>query len=98
IWQTDAVAHSIQALDVAAAPAVPINVTGREILSVRDLAHRFGAALNTPVRITGTEAATAWLNDASHSHQLFGPPLTTVNQMIEWISDWLKRGGETWGK
>lgn len=98
IWQTDAVAHTIQSLDLARAPAVPINVTGSEILSVRDLAHRFGAALGRPVQITGTEADTAWLNNAAHSHQLFGAPLTSVDQMIQWISEWLLQGGETWGK
>jgi nucleoside-diphosphate-sugar epimerase len=98
IWQTDAVAHTIQSLDLAASPAVPINVTGPEILSVRDLAHRFGAALGRQVQITGVEADTAWLNNASHSHRLFGPPLTTVDQMIQWISAWLLQEGETWGK
>lgn len=98
IWQTDAVAQSIQCLEVASAPAVPINITGPETLSVRDLAHRFGAALNRPVTITGVEAETAWLNNASHSHRLFGLPLTSVDQMIGWISAWLRNGGETWGK
>lgn len=98
IWQTDAVAHSIQALAVAGSPAVPINVTGAEILSVRDLAHRFGAAFGVPVEITGTEAETAWLNNASHSHRLFGAPPTPVDQMIAWIAEWLRQGGETWGK
>jgi nucleoside-diphosphate-sugar epimerase len=98
IWQTDAVAHTIQSLDIAGSPAVPINVTGAEILSVRDLAHRFGAALGRQVRITGTEADTAWLNNASHSHRLFGSPQTSVEQMIKWISEWLSNGGETWGK
>ena len=98
IWQNDAVAHAIQALDVAGSPAVPINVTGAEILSVRDLAHRFGARLGRPVQITGSEADTAWLNNAAHSHRLFGPPLTSVDTMIEWISAWLLQNGETWGK
>jgi len=98
IWQTDAVAHSIQCLEVASAPAVPINITGPETLSVRDLAHRFGAVLKRPVTITGVEAGTAWLNNASHSHRLFGLPLTSVDQMIQWISAWLQQGGETWGK
>ncbi|MFA5266063.1 MAG: NAD(P)-dependent oxidoreductase, partial [Opitutaceae bacterium] len=42
IWQGDAVAHCIQALELAAAPAVPINVTGAEVLSVRAIALRFG--------------------------------------------------------
>ncbi|HUR59967.1 MAG TPA: NAD(P)-dependent oxidoreductase [Opitutaceae bacterium] len=98
IWQTDAVAHSIQALEAARAPAVPINVTGADILSVRDLAHRFGQTLGRPVTITGQEADTAWLNNAALSHRLFGPPATSVSQMIEWVSAWLLRGGETWGK
>jgi nucleoside-diphosphate-sugar epimerase len=98
IWQTDAVAHTIQSLDIAGAPAVPINITGSEILSVRDLAQRFGAALGRPVQITGTEADTAWLNNATRAHQLFGKPLTSVDQMIQWISAWLLQDGETWGK
>jgi nucleoside-diphosphate-sugar epimerase len=98
IWQTDAVAHTIQALDLAGAPAVPVNVTGPETLSVRDLAHRFGAALGRPVQITGREEETAWLNNASHAQRRFGPPLTSVDQMIAWISAWLLQDGETWGK
>lgn len=98
IWQTDAVAHSIQALEIAGAPAVPINVTGAEILSVRDIAQRFGAAFGVPVEITGTEAETAWLNDASRSHQLFGAPQTSVDQMVAWIAEWLRNNGQTWGK
>ena len=98
IWQNDAVAHSIQALEIAGAPAVPINVTGAETLTVRDLAQRFGAAFNVPVQVVGTEADTAWLNNASHSHRLFGPPHTSVDQMIQWIAAWLQQGGETWGK
>lgn len=98
IWQTDAVAHSVQALEVAGSPAVPINVTGGETLSVRDLAHRFGALAGVPVKITGTEAGTAWLNNAARSHRLFGAPLTSVATMMPWIVEWLRSGGETWGK
>ena len=98
IWQNDAVAHTIQALEIAGSPAVPINITGAETLSVRDLAQRFGAAFGVPVKFVGTEAETAWLNNASHSHRLFGPPHTSVDQMIAWIAAWLQRGGETWGK
>jgi nucleoside-diphosphate-sugar epimerase len=98
IWQTDAVAHSIQALDLAAAPAVPVNVTGPAMLSVRDLAARFGAAFGVPVTCTGREADTAWLNNAARSHRHFGPPATSVDQMVGWVAAWLSRGGETWGK
>jgi len=98
IWQNDAVAHSIQALELAAAPATPINIAGGEILAVRDLAQRFGAVLGQPISLVGAEAGTAWLNNASRSHRLFGPPAVSVDQMIAWISAWLRQGRETWGK
>ena len=98
IWQTDAVAHSIQALELAGSPAVPINITGGEILSVRDLVHRFGAIAGVTGSVTGAEAATAWLNNATRSHQLFGAPITSIDTMMHWIVAWLRAGGETWGK
>jgi nucleoside-diphosphate-sugar epimerase len=98
IWQTDAVAHSIQALEIAGAPAVPINVTGPDTLSVRDLTRRFGTTLGVPAAIAGQETETAWLNNAAHSHRLFGPPLVSVDRMIGWVSAWLQSGGGTWGK
>jgi nucleoside-diphosphate-sugar epimerase len=98
IWQTDAVAHTIQSLELAGTPAVPVNVTGPDTLSVRDLVQRFAALAEVPVLTTGTEAGTAWLNNAAHSHRLFGGPLTTVDNMMHWIVAWLRSGGETWGK
>ncbi len=98
IWQTDAVAHTIQSLELAGTPAVPVNVTGPDTLSVRDLVERFAAIAGVPVLTTGTEAGTAWLNNAAHSHRLFGAPLTTVDNMMHWIIAWLRSGGETWGK
>ncbi len=98
IWQGDAVAHSIQALAVAGAPAVPINVTGPQILSVRELARQFGAVLGRDVQITGREADTAWLNNAARSHALFGLPPTSLDKMIGWTAAWLRHSGETWHK
>jgi dTDP-4-dehydrorhamnose reductase len=98
IWQNDAVAHSIQALRVAASPAAPINVTGPDLLSVRAIASRFGELFRLPVGFVGHEAETAWLNDASRSHRLFGPPATSVDTMMTWIAAWLQQGGQTWGK
>lgn len=98
IWQRDAVAHVIQSLDLAGAPAVFVNVTGQEILSVRSLAEAFGRRFGVEVEITGTEAATAWLNNARHTHEQLGRPAVTSAQMIEWIAAWLEADGENWGK
>jgi nucleoside-diphosphate-sugar epimerase len=98
IWQADAVAHCIQALELAAAPATPINITGSGTLAVRDLAQRFGALFDREPIITGTEASTAWLNNATWSHRVLGEPPTSLEDMTAWIATWLRQGGDTWGK
>ncbi len=98
IWQRDAIAHSIAALELAVDPAVAVNVTGPVILSVRELAAKFGARLGREVEITGRESATAWLNDAGRSHRQFGAPETSIETMVDWVAAWIARGGGTWGK
>lgn len=98
IWQPDAIAQSIRAVELAGSPAVAVNVTGAQILSVRSLAHRFGELLGREVLITGNEAHTAWLNNPSYLHARFGAPPTRVENMIRWIAAWIKAGRETWGK
>lgn len=98
IWQRDALDHVIRALDLAAAPAAPVNVTGVGILSVRRIAARFGELLGRPAAITGAEAPTAWLNDASALHRRLGAPPTSIEQMQSWIAAWLLAGGGDWGK
>src|SRR6188768_2372424 len=60
IWQRDAVDQIIRSLAVAASPAVPLNITGAEVLSVRRLAEDFGQLLGRTPRLIGTEAPTAW--------------------------------------
>jgi len=98
IWQRDAVARAIQCLDVAASPAVPMNITGPETVSVRHLAERLGKALGHEPKIVGQEAESAWLNNAGLSFQLWGYPTVSLDQMIEWIAAWLLQGGETLNK
>ncbi len=98
IWQGDAVAHILQALPWATAPPCVLNVTGAEVLAVRDLAHRLGQLLGKPVQLIGQEQPTAWLSNPSRAHQLFGPPRVSVEQMLEWTAHWVTQGGETWNK
>ncbi len=98
IWQTDAVAHAIRALELASSPAKPVNITGPEVLRVRDLAERFGRLFGIAPMIVGSEAPTAWLNDAARSHRLFGAPPTSLDTMCRWVASWLLTGESTWGK
>lgn len=98
IWQRDASARAIQCLAHASSPPVALNVTGLERVSIRDLAHRFGDVLGRQAVITGAEASTAWIWDATRSYELFGPPATSLDEMIKATAHWLKLGGTTIGK
>ncbi len=98
IWQRDAVEQILRASSVAASPAIPLNITGAGTHSVRAIAEDFGRLFGVAPTFTGTESPTAWLNDASESHRLFGPPPTSLAAMQAWIAAWLQNEGGTWGK
>lgn len=98
IWQGDALDHIIRSSGLARSPATEINISGAEILYVRDVACQFGERLKTPVKFIGKEAETAWLSNASRSHTLFGAPRFSSETIIDWVSRWLWLGLETHGK
>lgn len=98
IWQGDAVAHIVQSLAYVDSPPFVLNVTGPKIVSVRALAEAFGSRFHRVPVFTGQETETAWINNASLSHQLLGPPRISVDQMIDWIAHWLDIGGPTLNK
>lgn len=98
LWQGDACARAIQCLTLAAKPAKILNITGPEKLRIRDLAEDFGRRLGRKPVFTGTEAATAWLSDASESMRLFGPPTVSVAQMMDTIATHVQAGGKHLGK
>jgi nucleoside-diphosphate-sugar epimerase len=98
IWQGDACARAIQCLAHTASPPRILNITGPEKLSIRALAEDFGRRFERAPILTGTEAGSAWLSDASESVRLFGPPTVSVPQMIDMIADYLRAGGHLLGK
>ena len=98
IWQRDAVAHILRSATLAASPAVPLNITGEGVYRVRDIAEDFARLFGVNASFEGREAATAWLNDASKAHSIFGKPQTSLETMERWIASWLVHGGNTWGK
>jgi nucleoside-diphosphate-sugar epimerase len=98
IWQGDANARAIQCLARTDSPPVALNVTGRERIGIRDIAHRLGALLGREPRIVGTEGRTAWVFDASRSYEWFGPPTVSVEEMVEATAHWVAHGGATHGK
>ncbi|MEX2381764.1 MAG: NAD-dependent epimerase/dehydratase family protein [Opitutales bacterium] len=98
IGQGDAVARAIQCFDHTDCPPFVINVTGPEVLRVRDLAQEFGERFGVELKITGEEEPNALLSNARKSMELFGPLTVDAGTMIEWVACYMKDGGELLGK
>jgi len=98
IWQGDANEQALRLLAHCTAPATPINVTGPEHTSVRWLAAEFGRRFGKTPQLSWQEAPTAWLIDTRQAQALFGRPRVPLATMIDWVADWVARGGPSLGK
>jgi len=98
IWQGDANSVALRAFRLCQSPPAILNVTGPETISVRSLALKFAERFQVEPVFDGVEAPTALLSDASRCHRLFGYPEVSLDQMIEWVADWVRSGGPTWDK
>ncbi len=97
IWQGDANSVCLRSLGHCQAPPLVLNLTGPQT-TVRRIAREFGRRFSTEPIFEGTEAPTALLCNAARAHQLFDPPAVTLDQMIDWVADWIAAGGATWDK
>jgi len=65
---------------------------------VRWLAHQLAVRLGTTANVVGQEAPTALLSDTTRATALFGYPLVPLARMLDWVADWVQRGGPSLGK
>ena len=98
IWQGDANSVCLRSFALCQSPPAVLNVTGPETVSIRWAARRFGDRFGIDPIYEGVESGTALLNNAARCHRLFGYPSVTVEQMIEWVADWIGMGGATLNK
>jgi len=92
IWQGDANGYIIRALSLAGSPPTVLNVTGRETVAIGDLAARIGNVLGVEPTLAGQEADTALLSNASRCIDTFGPPETSLDEMVKRIVAWVAAG------
>ena len=98
IWQGDANAMALQAFAQLRSPPSVLNVTGPEILSVRQVCEQFGDLMKRRVKFSGAACDAALLSNAHKTFTLFGLPRVSTEQLIGWVADWTMRGGVTLGK
>ena len=62
------------------------------------MASEFGKRFGKAPLFSGQEAPTAWLEDTTQAQKLFGEPRVPLVRMIDWVADWVARGGPSLGK
>jgi nucleoside-diphosphate-sugar epimerase len=98
IWQGDANRIALECLPHASSPPFVVNVTGAERLGVRALAEWFGERFGKTPKITGVERPDALLSDTSRMRETFAAPEVSLDEMREWVAQWIEQGGPLLGK
>ncbi|MEN6454931.1 MAG: NAD(P)-dependent oxidoreductase [Prolixibacteraceae bacterium] len=98
IWQGDANDVVLRALEHAGSPAMILNITGPETLSVREIAKKFAKHFGVEAKLTGEEAITALLSNSKKAYGLYGEPRTPIDKVIGWIAAWIKEEQRLLGK
>jgi nucleoside-diphosphate-sugar epimerase len=99
IWQGDANSWCLCSFAHCQSPPFILNLTGQETLCVREVAAEFGRHFGVaPLLMPDANTSTALLSDATKANAIFGNPSVTPTEMIEWIADWIQRGGVTLNK
>ena len=98
LWQGDANAMTFRCFDHVATPPLVLNLTGPELLNVRETCERLGKLLGRQPVFAGTESSTALLSNARRAFSLFGPPRVSADRLLSWVAAWLRQGGPTLNK
>lgn len=94
IWQGDANAFALASLAHAAAPEpFVVNVAGPDVLRVADLARALGARLGEEPVLARTERPDALLSRGTRMRDLLDDPLLPLDTLLDWVADWVARGG-----
>jgi len=98
IWQGEANAFALRSLELADNPPAILNVTGKEMIAVEDIAEAFGKALGKKVTYEGTPSGRCYLSNASKCFKLLGSTSVSLDWMIARQAEWLLKGGRSLGK
>ncbi len=98
IWQGDANLYALQSLGHTTTPTSPLNISGPEIASVREIAIAFGKIFDRDPIFTGEPQSRMWLVNTEEQQRLFGQPSVPLEKLIEWTADWVGNRRASLGK
>lgn len=98
IWQGDANSYALRCLELCASPPLILNVTGAEVISVRDVAEFYARRFGRDAVFHGEESGEALLSNATLCHKLLGPPGVTLEELMEMVAHWVEIGGRSLNK
>ncbi len=98
IWQGDANAYLARCFPHCDSPARVFNLTGSELLEIRDVALKLGTLMGREPVFEGEESPTALLGNAGALFDVMGRPRVSSGEMMEWVAAWVMHGGPTLGK
>lgn len=98
VWQGDANSYLVRMFPFCSSPATVLNLTGPDVLSVRELTVSLGRLLERAPRFIGQESETALLGSAARLFDRLGRPVTPVERVVEWVAHWTRMGGRSLDK
>jgi len=98
IWQGDVNEVVLRSLEQCESPAKALNITGPEVISVREVAKEFGKLFGVEPKLVNEEAKTALLSNSELAYSIFGKPKMPISQVIKWIANWISDDKKLLGK
>jgi len=93
IWQGSANEIALRGLLHCGNPAVKMNVTGPETISIKYAAEKMGKILGKKPIYEGEQQSDAYLNNASKAIATFGYPSVPAETLLKWQAEWILDGG-----
>jgi nucleoside-diphosphate-sugar epimerase len=95
IWQRDANSVALRAFAHSASPALVLNLSGPQPVSIRQAAERMAELAGVGPVFAGQESGSALLVNCGRAVEIFGAPPTSASEMIEWVTRWVRQGGRS---
>lgn len=98
IWQGDANSYALRSLELCEAPPRLLNVTGGEIVSVKQAAEFFAQRFRRQAIFSGLDSGIALLNNSAECRQLLGEAEMKLQELMELVACWVELGGRSLNK